>query len=375
MAGIYIHIPFCKQACSYCNFHFSTSLLKKDDFLQALIKEITLRAKDWQDMPIDTIYFGGGTPSLLTGKDLNSIFKALHTHFNLSSLKESTLEANPDDLSSEKLKILADSPINRLSIGIQSFHNKDLKYMNRAHSSSEAHRSIELAHQLGFEQLTVDLIYGTPGLSNEDWISNLNTVFQYDIPHLSCYALTIEPRTALHHNIKVGKSQAPDDNAAADHFKILQSLAADCEYEHYEISNFAKDQHYALHNTSYWFGQPYLGLGPSAHSYDGQNRYWNVANNPKYINALNNGHLAQEEERLTNKDRYNEAVLCRLRTKWGIDKDDLDGIGAAFASYFQEEVKNYISTGHIEHTESNYRLSPTGLFIADKITSDLFYLD
>lgn len=375
MTGIYIHVPFCKQACSYCNFHFSTSLRLKDDMVEAIIREIHLRAPNWPWQAVDTIYFGGGTPSLLSGLELSRIYDALSMYFDLSNVKESTLEANPDDLTPEKLKSLADSPINRLSIGIQSFIERDLQYMNRAHTSEEAHKCIEDAYKMGFDQLTIDLIYGVPGLTSAEWEDNLNNLFQYDIPHLSCYALTVEPKTALHHQIKTGKSDPPDEALVADQFQTLQTMSEHNGYEHYEISNFAKDKQYARHNTSYWFGKPYLGLGPSAHSYDGQHRQWNVANNPKYIKSMQSRQLAIETEYLSDADRYNEMVLCRMRTMWGMNKADLEGLSEVFSNHFLQEVKPYIDNEKVIESADGYQLSRAGKLLADKITSDLFYID
>lgn len=375
MAGIYIHIPFCKQACSYCNFHFSTSMGQKDSFIDSLCLEIEMRADQWLNEPMESIYLGGGTPSLLTTEELERIFKVLSNHFNLSTVKEITLEANPDDLYSDKLKALKDSPINRLSIGIQSYREEDLRYMNRAHNAKEARSAIELSIAHGFEKITIDLIYGTPGLSDQDWLDNLKITADFGIPHISSYALTLEAKTALNHQVKKGTSPAPDEKQAARQLEILMDFAAEHRYEHYEISNFAKNQHYALHNTGYWFGKPYLGLGPSAHSYDGQNRMWNIANNALYIQSIMKGNLPLEEEILSDIDRYNEWILTRLRTMWGLRLEDIPESSRDFSSHFHTEIQKWIGKGHISANEDRFQLTRSGKLLADHIASDLFFVD
>ena len=375
MAGIYIHIPFCKQACSYCNFHFSTSMGQKDSFIDALCMEIEMRADKWSGEPMESIYLGGGTPSLLTAEELERIFKVLSNHFNLSTVKEITLEANPDDLFPDKLKALRDSPINRLSIGIQSYREEDLRYMNRAHNAKEARSAIELSIAQGFEKITIDLIYGTPGLSDQDWLENLRITADYDIPHISSYALTLEAKTALNHQVKKGTSPAPDEKQAARQLEILMDFAKEHGFEHYEISNFAKNQHYALHNTGYWFGKPYLGLGPSAHSYDGQNRMWNIANNAHYIQSIMKGTLPMEEEILSDTDRYNEWILTRLRTMWGLRLEDIPKSTRDFATHFLDEIQKWVSKDHVSAEEGGFKLTRSGKLLADHIASDLFFVD
>lgn len=375
MAGIYIHIPFCKQACSYCNFHFSTLMEQKDSFIDALCLEIEMRAEQWLGEPMESIYLGGGTPSLLTTEELERIFKVLSNHFNLSTVKEITLEANPDDLYPDKLKALRDSPINRLSIGIQSYREEDLRYMNRAHNAKEARSAIELSIAQGFEKITIDLIYGTPGLSDQDWLENLRSTADYDIPHISSYALTLEAKTALNHQVKKGTSPAPDEKQAARQLEILMDFAKEHGYEHYEISNFARNQNYALHNTGYWFGKPYLGLGPSAHSYDGQNRMWNIANNALYIQSIMKGTLPMEEEILSDTDRYNEWILTRLRTMWGLRLGDIPESSRDFATHFHDEIQKWVSKGHVSAEEGEFKLTRSGKLLADHIASDLFFVE
>ena len=320
MAGIYIHIPFCRKACHYCNFHFSTSLKQKDELLAAILKEIEIQKKYLNTAEIETVYLGGGTPSVLSIKDLDILFKTLDTHFTIKDTAEITLEANPDDLSLDYLQELKQhSRINRLSIGIQSFSEEDLLWMNRAHNAIDAKACIEYAQDAGFDNLTVDLIYGAPTTSDEQWLKNMKTVFDYDIPHISCYALTVEKDTALHNLVKKGKMPPIDEEKSARHFEMLMFEMKRFGYLHYEISNFAQPNHFARHNSNYWLGVPYLGLGPSAHSFDGTSRQWNIANNAVYIKSLNDNKVPFERENLTPAQRYNEYVMTTLRTIWGSD--------------------------------------------------------
>ncbi|MEM1220964.1 MAG: radical SAM family heme chaperone HemW, partial [Bacteroidota bacterium] len=286
MAGIYLHIPFCKQACHYCNFHFSTSLRKKTEMVEALLREIDLRHDYLSDRQLRSIYLGGGTPSLLTGSELEQLFERIDQYFTIAPDAEITLEANPDDLSREYLSALAKSPVNRLSIGVQSFFAEDLAFMNRAHTAEEADRCIRLAQDAGFSNMSIDLIYGSPTTPLEHWIQNLEKSIALGVPHLSTYALTVEPKTALEHFVAKGKVPAPKDEHMEEQFMAMLDRLEAAGYEHYEISNWAKPGHYAVHNTSYWQGIPYLGIGPSAHSYDGQSRQWTIANNARYMAGL-----------------------------------------------------------------------------------------
>lgn len=343
--------------------------------MDALCMEIEMRADEWSGDPMESIYLGGGTPSLLTPEELERIFMTLGKHFNLDAVREVTLEANPDDLYPDKLKALKDSPVNRLSIGIQSYREEDLKYMNRAHNANEARSAIEQSIAQGFEKITIDLIYGTPGLMDHHWLENLKITADYGITHISSYALTLEAKTALNHQVNKGTSPAPDEKQAARQLEILMDFAQEHGYEHYEISNFAKNQHYALHNTGYWFGKPYLGLGPSAHSYDGQNRMWNIANNSRYIQSIMQGKLPIEEEILSDIDRYNEWILTRLRTMWGLRIGDLPGTSRDFSTHFQTEIRKWISKGHITANEGIFQLTRSGKLLADHIASDLFFVD
>lgn len=372
MAGIYIHIPFCKQACHYCNFHFSTSLRHKNELLAALLSEIRLQKDYLQGETVETVYFGGGTPSLLSRDELSSIFEALNTHFTISDQAEITLEANPDDLSKAQIKALRETPVNRLSIGVQSFHDADLEYMNRAHNSTEARSSIKDCLNAGFQDMSIDLIYGTPTMPNDRWLENLATTFALGIPHLSCYALTVEPKTALAHFIKTGTSVPVDENQAAEQFKLLIQEINQHGYDQYEISNFCINNRYSKHNSSYWQGNWYLGLGPAAHSFNGDSRQWNVANNAAYIKAINEGQVPSEVEFLSEADRYNEYIMTALRTKWGIDLKKIINWGYRVQDRFLAEVQPFLDNGMIEQKDNSFLLTNEGKFLSDGIISALF---
>lgn len=369
MSGIYIHIPFCKQACHYCDFHFSTSMKLKGELINALLTELELRSGYLKENELSSIYFGGGTPSLLTQEELKAVFDKIRQLFSIKENAEITLEANPDDLSEEKIKMLRQTPVNRLSIGIQSFSDEDLRFMNRAHNSKEAHRCIEWAQKYGFENLTVDLIYGSPTTSDEQWIENIDRLFKYDIPHLSCYCLTVEPKTALAHFVRTGKAADVDDDQASRQFNMLMEKMEAQGYEHYEISNFAKPGRHAIHNSNYWRGEAYLGIGPSAHSYNGQSRQWNVANNSKYIKTIGEGVVPFEKEDLSPEQRYNEYVMTGLRTKWGVE---LERINPAFRDHFLSEAAPYLEAGKMEKNGEAFILTRAGKHLADRIAMELF---
>ena len=372
MSGIYIHIPFCKQACHYCNFHFSTSLRFKDEMVNAILKEMELQKNYLPDQNLETIYFGGGTPSLLSEKDLNLIFEKINKHFTVSKNAEITLEANPDDLNLEKLQMLKSTPINRLSIGIQSFSDQDLQFMNRAHNSGEAVACLKNAQTVGFENLTVDLIYGSPTTSDQQWEWNVRKLFEFRIPHLSCYCLTVEPRTALAHFIKKGKVEPVDDEQSARQFEMLMQMMEAEGYEHYEISNFAKPGWHARHNSSYWFGKPYLGVGPSAHSFDGKSRQWNIANNAFYIKSLGENKISFEKEVLTPTQQYNEYVMTALRTMWGCDLEKIKSWGADMESHFLQKVEIFIKNKTLLQKDNHFMLTQKGKLLADNIAMELF---
>lgn len=376
MAGIYIHIPFCKQQCSYCDFHFSTSLKNKNALLKALLHEIEIRKSFTKGAKINTIYFGGGTPSILSVTELNQIFEQLNKHFQIENNAEITLEANPDDLNIQKIKDLKNTPINRFSIGIQSFFDEDLQFMNRAHNGQEAERSIKEVQDAGWHNITIDLIYGTPTLSNQMWLENLNKFEKWNIPHLSAYGLTVEEKTPLYHAIKKGNTQNVDQEKAKQQFELLMKFAKQEDLEHYEISNFAKKGFMAKHNSSYWKGDAYLGLGPSAHSFDHNKRQWNVANNNKYIEAIKEKAPSIQEEILTEKEQFNEYIMISLRTIWGCNQDVIEIRFSPFlVRFFKVSIKKWIKNGEIEQKGTIFKLTQKGKIIADRITSDLFYVD
>ncbi|MBK6273594.1 MAG: radical SAM family heme chaperone HemW [Saprospirales bacterium] len=375
MAGIYLHIPFCKQACSYCNFHFSTLIIHKNDVLKAMLHEIELQHNFFPtSTKIETIYFGGGTPSLLSVDEINTFTDKIKTIFDVVEHAEITLEANPDDITNDYLVQLKNkTSINRLSIGVQSFLEEDLLYMNRAHNAQEAIDCIRLAKQHGFHNLSVDLIYGTPSLSDEQWHKNLDILVDLDIAHVSCYALTVEEKTALHHSIKTKKISAPNDEKTARQFSILMDKMQQHKYTHYEISNFCKEPHFAKHNTNYWKGISYLGIGPSAHSFDGFKRYWNIANNAIYTKKILNNEFANESEVLSKTDSYNEYVMTSIRTVFGVDLSKIkQDFGDDFQHHFLFEISPFIDNKWIVNTNEIYTLTNSGKLFCDYITTHLF---
>lgn len=374
---IYFHIPFCKQACHYCDFHFSTSLKYKEEMLHALAKELAMRSDYLEDTKISSIYFGGGTPSILEASDIQRLIDQVAQYYDIDSTAEITLEANPDDLTAQKTKALRDTAINRFSIGIQSFFEEDLLWMNRAHNAQEADASIKRVQDAGFENMTCDLIYGYPLLSNEKWKSNIDKLVKLRVPHISSYAMTVEKKTALAHQIKMGRTAPILEEQAGAQMQMLISSLIDDGYEHYEISNFARHGHYAQHNTNYWRGKHYLGIGPSAHSYNGNSRSWNIANNAKYISAIQEGYSSQETEILTLTDQYNEYVMTSLRTMWGIAPQHIQRrFGTDYLAHFTEEIYAFVTQGNVLlDTDGCYKLSDKGKLLADFIASELFRLD
>ena len=374
MAGLYIHIPFCKQACHYCDFHFSTSLKKKSELVNALCKEMILRKEEIPG-PLQTIYFGGGTPSLLDAEDLQQIFKTIDSHFEATEAPEITLEANPDDLTEAKLKMLAESRINRLSIGVQSFFEEDLKLMNRAHNASEALVCLQLAKQY-FDNISIDLIYGMPDMSDARWQENLDQAIALDIPHISSYALTVEPNTALQKFIEKGVVKPVDDAVAQKHFEILLAHMEKAGFENYEFSNFGKPGYFSQNNTAYWTGKPYLGIGPSAHSFDGNTRSWNINNNPKYIKAIEADVLPIERETLSTTDKYNEYVMTGLRTIWGISLEKIEqDFGLKFKEYALQQAQKHIEEHLLFLDDHRIVVTKKGKFLSDGLASDLFLLN
>lgn len=342
--------------------------------VEAILQEMIWR-KDYLDNPkIDTIYFGGGTPSLLTLEELQRFFDQINGLFEVSADAEITLEANPDDLTLEKLQLLRDSPVNRLSIGIQSFFDEDLQYMNRAHDAGEAIACINNARKMGFEQLTIDLIYGAPTTSDKHWKENMQRVFDFDIPHISCYCLTVEPNTALDHFVRKGKSAPVDEVQAARQFEMLMTEMALHGYEHYEISNFAKPGQYSRHNSNYWLGVPYLGLGPSAHSFDGASRQWNVAHNGKYVDSLKTPDKQGlfEKEVLTKEQLYNEYVMTSLRTTWGCHLQKIIDLDPTFEKHFVQHIQPYLEEVAVIADNQIYKLTNKGRLLADRIAMEVF---
>ena len=376
MAGIYLHIPFCRQACHYCDFHFSTSLKNKEELVHSLVKEIELQKEFFGDekaSALKTIYFGGGTPSLLSNEEVGQLISAITKTFAVDSDAEVTMEANPDDLTSGKLKELKSAGINRLSIGIQSFDDADLKWMNRLHNAEQAIRSVKDAQGEGFDNITIDLIYGTPLLSDEQWKKNLQTAFDLGVQHLSCYALTVEPRTSLAHDIMNGKQKGVDDAKQARHFEMLMDFAEANGFEQYEISNFARNGKYSQHNSSYWTGEKYLGIGPSAHSYNEKERWWNVRNNGEYIRQINSGNIPAEKEILTPENKFNEYVMTSLRTTWGCNIEKIrKEFGAERAEIFFRQAMLKIGEGLMDQRRQNFILTRKGKFFADRIAAEMF---
>ncbi|WP_158797273.1 radical SAM family heme chaperone HemW [Pedobacter sp. L105] len=375
MAGIYIHIPFCKQACNYCDFHFSTSLNDVDEMTNAICKEIILK-KDRITEQIGSIYLGGGTPSLLPEKSLQKIFNTLTTHFSISADAEITIETNPDDLDARKIAELRQLPVNRFSIGVQSFFNEDLVWMNRAHNAVEAESCIKRSQDAGFENLSIDLIYGYPLLTDEKWLGNINKTINLQIPHISAYSLTVEPRTALAAAIKKGK-QIPvnDEQSAAQFIFLIEKLGA-AGFDQYEISNFSLPGKHAVHNTNYWRGIPYLGIGPSAHGFNGNVRYLNIASNHKYMTQLASDHLAETIEELDIYDRFNEYIMTSLRTMWGTDLNKIkNDFGKPFLEETLKNIKPFIQRDWLKNENDNLILTMDGKLFADYIASELFLLN
>jgi oxygen-independent coproporphyrinogen-3 oxidase len=378
LAGIYIHIPFCKQACHYCNFHFSTSLRYKNELIAALLKEIELSPKSSAEA-IETIYFGGGTPSLCSQEEIDSILEKIQSQFAVSQHAEITLEANPDDITVEKLAGWKQTGINRLSIGVQSFFEEDLRWMNRAHNAQQALDHLQLALQY-FPNITTDLIYGSPGLTDEKWKQNVDTALQLGIPHISCYALTVEPKTPLQKLIQLQKTEDVDPDKQSAQFLLLMDWLHTAGFEHYEISNFAKPGFRSRHNSSYWKGKHYYGFGPSAHSFDGHTRWWNIANNNQYIEAIGKGTIPLEIEELTPLQKVNEYIMISLRTMEGVDierlKNESWGLSAERIKDITEELLQkstwYISNGHLQIKNDHLILTNEGKLLADGIAADLF---
>lgn len=376
MAGIYIHIPFCKQKCHYCDFHFSTSLQTKENLLNALQKEILLQKNFLEGEKISTIYLGGGTPSILKQDDLMKLFDVIYQNFPIATDAEITLEANPDDLHTQKIKELKQTDVNRLSIGVQSFQDADLQFMNRAHCAEEALDSIKRVQDAGWENITIDLMYGTPTLSDEDWQHNMQTAIDLNVPHISAYALTVEEDTALHHLIKHKKCAPVEEEKSAMQFMQLMDNLEKAGFIQYEISNFAQKGFYSKHNSNYWRDKNYLGLGPSAHSFNGTFRQWNIANNIRYIQQISQGVVPAETEKMNIKQRYNDYILTKLRTIWGVNTSIVKSqFSSKYEHFLLNSAQKWIDSDHLLKNNELLTLSKKGKLIANYISSDLFWVD
>jgi len=372
MSGIYIHIPFCSKACHYCDFHFSTLLNGKTEMVNAIAQEIAIAKDYFKGEKVSTIYFGGGTPSLLNRVELSIILKAVFKNFSIEKNAEITLEANPDDLTKEKLLELKDAGINRLSIGIQSFHQKHLEFFNRSHTAIQAISALKNAKEVGFTNISVDLIYGFNDLTDEDLRFNLNQITEFDIPHVSAYALTVEPKTALSKFIKKGMVEPPSESLAKKQFKQIADFLIEKGFNHYEISNFGKPNFLSQHNSSYWKNKNYLGVGPSAHSFNGKSRFWNISNNPQYIKLIKEEKPTYQKEELSEQNRFNELVMIGLRTDWGIEKENLKKFNSKIIKQFNNDLKKHLSQQKIIETETSFVLHKKYWFLADGIASSLF---
>lgn len=372
MAGIYIHIPFCKQACTYCDFHFSTSSKLQGPLVEAIKQEIISRKDDIQS-DINTIYFGGGSPSILASDELASILDVIKTSFTIKSDAEITLESNPDDHRPEQLENWKDLGINRLSIGIQSFDDDVLKWMNRAHSAEEASTCVKAAQGAGFDNITADLIYGIPDKTMSYWENQLEQMLALKVQHISAYCLTSEPKTALAHQINKGDISLPDEQLSSDQFLRMRELFMQHGFEHYEVSNFGLPGYHSKHNSAYWQGVEYLGIGPSAHSYIGGKRRWNISNNPKYMAGIKNNEHYWDEEILSPASQYNELVMTGLRTSWGINKQQIQNLDPAFLEHLEQHLLPYDT--FIQTSDTHIKLTPEGLLMADHIAADVFIVD
>ncbi|WP_243834422.1 radical SAM family heme chaperone HemW [Maribacter caenipelagi] len=372
---MYIHIPFCKQACHYCDFHFSTSMWKKEAMVNALCKELELREKEFLGEQVATIYFGGGTPSVLETEEIVRLINTVREHYDVVDIPEITLEANPDDLSEDKILQLAASPINRLSIGIQSFFEEDLKLMNRAHNALEAEKCLTLARE-HFNNISIDLIYGMPNMTLDRWKRNIEIALGFGIPHISSYALTVEPKTALAKFVEDGLITPASDEETQEHFNLLNDTLLAAGFDCYEISNFGKPGYYSQNNSAYWQQKKYIGIGPSAHSFDGKQRGWNINNNPKYIKSIEQDIVPMEVEVLSATDKYNEYVMTGLRTIWGVS---LSRIATEFGSNYKEYIlmqADKFLEEHLLFVDGDIlKTTKKGMFLADGIAADLFMLN
>ncbi len=374
MSGIYIHIPYCKQACHYCNYHFSTSLKNKENVINSMVKEIEIKSIGYNDL-IQTIYFGGGTPSFFETKEINKIINSIFKKFKISPSPEITLEANPDDLSKTKLIELSESYINRLSIGVQSFNDEELKLMNRSHNSKEAKNCIDYALKY-YDNISIDLIFGMPNSNLKTWESNLNHVTNWNLNHMSAYALTIEPKTALESFVKKNIIKPLDEDLVFEQHEFMCNKMSKHEYVNYELSSFAKKGYFSRNNSAYWLRKKYIGIGPSAHSFDGTYRSWNVSNNNLYIKHITNNKMFSEREKLSIIDKYNEYVMTGLRTTWGISLTYLENnFGLFYKKHFENRIIKYVNTSLVVNKDNVFTTTIKGKFLADGIASELFLIN
>ena len=374
MLGIYIHIPFCKKSCHYCNFHFSTSLKNKEDMIKAINKEIYQKAILNNDK-VSTIYFGGGTPSILEVEEINLIIENIYKNFNVGKNIEITIEANPDDLSKHKLNDLSKTKINRISIGVQSFIDKELKIMNRVHDSKKAIKSIEMAKKY-FNNISVDLLYGVPDSSIKSWNYNLDTISSFNINHISAYALTVEPKTALESFINKSILSMPDEELVYSQYKLINEKLSSKNFINYEVCSFAQKDFFSKNNSAYWLRKKYIGIGPSAHSFDGESRSWNISNNKKYIDQIIDGDNYYKKENLTKVDQYNEYIMTGLRTIWGVSVKHIESnFDVRFKNYFLKKIKSHIAKKNVYKEDDLYLTTQSGRFLADGIASDLFLVN
>ena len=375
MSGIYIHIPYCKQKCTYCNFHFSTNIKNVEEMISAMLVEIENKKNYFKKNEIHTIYFGGGTPSFIESKKLDELLEKIKSLYKIIDNAEITIELNPDDITESKLQELKSIGFNRLSIGVQSFFDEDLKFMNRSHSSQEAIDSIKLSQKSGFKNITIDLIYALPHLSNTNWEKNLTKINVLGIEHFSAYALTVEPKTKLDYLIKSKKINAISDDKVVEQFKILQEKTRNMGFIQYEISNFCKKENYSKHNSSYWKRKNYIGIGPSAHSFNGNQRQWNIKSNSKYIKKIKKKEKYFEVENISNVEKYNEYILTSLRTIWGVNHDYIkSNFDEKINLNFKNSVKKWLDTKNVINKNGHYNLTNKGMIIADSISSDLFFI-
>ena len=374
MSVIYIHIPFCKKACHYCNFHFSTSMRYADDMVNAIRQEIRLRKQDAK-LPVETIYFGGGTPSVLITQQLRVLLGEVYNQFEVIDNPEITLEANPDDLSSAYILAVQNLGVNRLSIGVQSFLDDELKLMNRAHSASQALSSVERAKKV-FDNVSIDLLFGNPNTTLDDWKRNLDRALQLEVPHISSYALTLEPKTVLERFVDKGLVSTLDENVVEAQFHHLVDTLTQAGYDHYELSSFGKSGYHSQNNMGYWQGKTYLGIGPSAHGFDGNQRYWNVSNNASYMQQITKGELPQTIEKLSVVDRFNESIMVGLRASWGVSLQAMENdLGLRYRQHLEDQAKRFVDEGLLHIDNNALKTTPKGAFLADGISADLFLID